>query len=88
MKTTIEQLWNGNITPGRNCGENDPEIQELVELMEQNRELLDKNLGASQQEILQKYIDCTEEYCCRIAAQAFSDGFRLAGRLLTEVLSD
>lgn len=88
MKTTIEELWNGNIMPSRDCGENDPEIQELAELMVRNRELLDKNLGASQQEIFQKYIDCTEEYWCRITAQAFSDGFSLAGKLLTEALSD
>lgn len=88
MRTTIEELWNGNIMPSRNCGEYDAEIRELEELIERNREQLEESLNQSQRELLQKLTDCTEEYLCRMTAQAFSDGFSLAGKLLTEALSN
>lgn len=86
MKHTIENLWNGNITPCESCGTTNAEIEELVRLMERNRDDLSKGLSEHQKETLAKYMDCADEYMCFITMQAFSDGFCLASKLLTEAL--
>ena len=87
MKGTIENLWNGNIAPGESCGEQNEEIAEILSLMENNVEDLRKVCSERQKQMLEKYIDCAEEYVYLITAQAFCDGFCLASKLLTEALT-
>lgn len=88
VKRTIEDLWNGNIASAENCGVGDPEIENLVILIERHKELLNKELGQQQKSIFEKYVDCTEEYVCLISKCAFRDGFSLASRLMAEALSE
>ena len=38
--------------------------------------------------LFEKYVDCSDEYTDRIAAQAFCDGFSLACKLMTEALTE
>ena len=87
MRTTIEKLWNGELAPLEACGAKDPQIDELVQLIERNKADLLKELDDSQRETLHKLMACEEEYTYLITQCAFSDGFRLAGKLLTEVLA-
>ena len=87
MLQTITDLWNGNIAPYEHCGAHDPEVRELISLIERNREKLSRGLTAAQSEVFQNYIDCSEEYLLRLMELAFCDGFRLSARLLTESLS-
>lgn len=87
MKHIIEDLWNGSITPGEYCGVGNPELKELEKLIERNRGDLNQQLNEHQKKILEKYIDCTEEYLDLLMVQAFSDGFCLASKLLTEALT-
>ena len=84
MKNNIKNLWHGNISPAECCGVNVPEIERLVLLIERKRELLVQELGEQQRDLLQKYTDYYDEYAYLITAQAFSDGFCLACRLLSE----
>lgn len=88
MRTTIEKLWNGNIASAENCGVGNPEIENLVILMERHKELLDQELGQRQKRVFEEYVDCAEEYVCLISKCAFRDGFSLASRLMTEALSE
>lgn len=88
MKQTIEDLWNGNIAPAEKCGVGDPEIENLVMLMEKHKEQLNMELGKQKKSIFEKYVDCTEEYVYLISERAFSDGFSLASKLMTEALSE
>ena len=88
MKRAIEDLWNGNISPAENCGVGDPEIENLVMLMERHQEQLNRELGLPQKDILGKYVDCTEEYVYLIFKSAFCDGFSLACKRMTEALSE
>lgn len=88
MKRTIEDLWNGNITSAEHCGVGDPEIENLVTLMEGYRELLNRELGRQQKAVFEKYVDCAEEYVRLISKCAFRDGFSLASKLMTEALFD
>lgn len=87
MNTTIEALWNGNIASAENCGVGDPEIENLVTLMEKHKEQLGRELGQQQIVTFEKYAACAEEYIYLISQCAFRDGFSLACKLLTEALS-
>ena len=51
-----------------------------------NREALREGLTAAQSEILQKYIDCSEEYLLRMMELAFYDGFCTGGKLTMEMI--
>lgn len=88
MKKIIEKLWNGDITPAENFGVNDLEIRNLIRLKERNKEALDKLLDEQGKAVFEKFVDCEEEYSCLITTRAFSDGFCLASKLLTEALSE
>ena len=86
MKNAIIDLWSGNIAPCEHCGSHDPELNQLICLMERNHDALCKYLTASQKDTLQKYIDCSEEYQQRMLELAFCEGFSLGSRLITEAL--
>ena len=86
MKQTIADLWNGNIAPIEQCGSRDRHVNELLCLIDRNRESLNNGLTQEQREIFQKYIDCSEEYLLRMMELAFSEGFCLAGKLVTEFM--
>lgn len=88
MVNTIKDLWNGNITPYTQCGENNPEIKNLLDLMDQNKDDLYQITTPQQQEIFEKYTDCSEEYLLLLLEEAFCQGFCLASRLTSEALSD
>lgn len=86
MNEIMESLWNGNLTPARDCGENNFEIAHLTELIEKNRADLEEKLNSQEKEALTKYAECVQEYIGLITMQAFSDGFCLASKLLTVAL--
>lgn len=82
----IEALWNGNIAPGENCGTGDPEVKQLILLMERHKSVLDKELDEKHRQTFEKYYDCAEEYINLVSMHAFCDGFRLAAKLMAEAL--
>lgn len=86
MKRTIEDLWNGNIAPAEDCGVGDPEIESLVILMDRHKDQLCKELSQRHKDIFEKFVDCTEEYICLVSKCAFTDGFCLACKLMSESL--
>ena len=88
MTSTILDLWNGNIAPCEHCGTHDEQSKHLFSLISRNREALSATLSESQKEILQKYLECTEEYLLRLMELAFSDGFSLGSRFAMESLSN
>lgn len=87
MNTILSQLWNGNLCPVENSGKTDPEIQNLIILIERNGEKLNATLNDEEKNTFNNYIHCIEEYLSLSAEQAFSDGFSLASRILTEALT-
>ena len=87
MNPTLERLWNGTLTPCKNCGNCDPEIHTLIMLMQRNRDALLKELPPQGKELFQKYMDSSEEYTYLLTAHAFSDGFSLATKLIAESIS-
>ena len=87
MSDTLKNLWYGNIAPFDRCGAHDPETNHLAALMERNRENLIKLSTPEQQEILQKYVDCADEYWIHQMELAFYRGFSLSCQLLTAAYS-
>ena len=88
MSQTMIELWNGNIAPGEHCGAHDTQANKLICLMERNREKLNAGLTEVQKKLLQKYIDCADEYWMHMMELAFCDGFSLASRLTVEALTE
>ena len=86
LKSTITDLWRGNIAPVEHCGSHDAEANHLLTLMEQNREKLCKGLTAAQAEVFEKYMDCSGEYLLRMSELSFCEGFCLGSKLATEAL--
>lgn len=86
MTPTISDLWYGNIAPSEHCGAHDSQLNQLLVLMERHKKSLSDNISPRQAEILQKYIDCSDEFMLHMAELAFTEGFSLACRLLCESL--
>ena len=86
MCSAINDLWNGNVAVCEHCGVGDPEIENLVCLIERTRNALESKLDHEQKSLLEKYIDNADEFQYLITQHAFSDGFCLACKLLTEAL--
>ena len=88
MGNIIESLWNGDINPGEQCGTDDPEIKNLVRLIERNREVLYMELGCQQLQTLEKLMDAYDKHTeCKLL-HAFKSGFSLACEIMTEALSN
>ena len=88
MKSIFEQLWNGHIKPYETNGINDPEVEELSELIECNQKTLSKLLDEEQKKVLDKYISCCDSYYYLLIIHAFRKGFSLASKLLAETLPE
>lgn len=87
MKHSIEDLWNGNLSPADHCGSHNRELNELVSLLDRHHTALCRKISADDQVVLEKYVDCYEDYLLRMMEQAFCDGFSLAAKLFAEALS-
>ena len=86
MPQTIIDLWNGNIAPCEYCGSHDPQLNQMIGLIERNRDALYEKMTEVQRDTFQKYIDCSEEYLLRMLELAFRDGFCLGSKLVMETL--
>ena len=86
MKSTIIDLWRGNIAPYAHCDSHDEEATQLLELMEQNREALCNGLTAAQAEVFHRYMRCSEDYLLRMTELSFCEGLCLGSRLAAEAL--
>ncbi|MBQ7798927.1 MAG: hypothetical protein IJ370_00390 [Oscillospiraceae bacterium] len=87
MAKTISALWNGNLHPAEDFGIYNSEIRELGDLIQRNLEKLEKFLDKNSKLLCEKYTDCVNEYICLCCEQAFSDGFCLGTKIITEALN-
>jgi hypothetical protein len=88
MKSTITDLWYGNLSICETCSANDNESKEYLKAMVQTEEALCAELNAEHRALFQKYIRWSGDYACCISALAFQDGFSLACKLLCEALAE
>jgi len=85
MESFIGRIWNGDLSPGRVCGMENPEIRELQVLVERCGEQLERSLEREQQRLLERFVNNMDEYLRLLMEQAFCDGFCTGGRLVAEV---
>ena len=80
----IKELWYGNVAPFEQCTRGDKQLKELLKLVARNKEELDATLTDKQKETLEKFEDCMNEMHNITERDAFSCGFRLGVRLMSE----
>ena len=80
----IDELWHGNIAPFEQSTLGDKRFAELLKLVNQDREELVGTLMDKQKETLEKYEETVNEMYSVTEREAFSYGFRLGVRLMTE----
>ena len=80
----LDELWYGNIAPFEQSMSGDKRFAELLKLVNQNREELSGALTDKQKETLEKYEETMNEMYNVAEREAFSYGFRLGVRLMTE----
>jgi len=87
MKKTLVDLWYGNIDPQEQAQAN-PQVPDLLKLLERNHDALSKTLNDDQKVILEKYQSCADEISGFCERDSFIYGFRLGMRLAIEALTD
>ncbi len=86
MISILTEMLNGQVKPLEEIGKACREIDEVSNFVERNSDNLYKTLNDEQKEIFKKYNDCIEEYYSLLIDEAFSVGFSLSTRILTESL--
>ena len=84
MSPILEELWYGNIEPHESISVD----KQILSLMGRNREKLEETLTEKQKELLEKYDESLNEMHSSQEIEAFSYGFRLGTRLLTEAFTE
>ncbi len=87
MKRTLIDLWYGNIDPQEQAQAN-PQVPDLLKLLERNHDALSKTLNDDQKELLEKYQSCADEISGFCERDSFIYGFRLGMRLAIEALAE
>ena len=82
--TILENLWYGNIRPVEEFLEGNAEYKNLLRLVGKNRENFEATLSPEQAELFEKYDSAVKEMNAAAEVEAFSYGFRLGVRLMTE----
>ena len=87
MSKILKEFYNGNIVPCNQTGDNSQYIQDLLHLLENNRERLCQGLTEEQKEILEKYDRQTTEMIELIREDSFISGYRMGTRLTAEAFT-
>ena len=86
MISILTEILNGQVKPLEKIGKDCREIDEVSGFAERNYDTLYKTLNDEQKETFKKYSDCLEKYYTLLIDEAFSVGFSLSTRILTESL--
>ena len=86
MRTTLEDLYYGNISPHERYIKRGTRVDKLVKLICKNEEELNAGLTDKQKESFEKFKDCTNELSCITEGEVFITGFNLATKLMVEVM--
>ena len=83
----IEDLWYGNISPCERDIKRSSEYADVLERIVQLEADLYARLNDEEKEILEKFVNCTNEMCCISERDMFVQGFMLGAKLIIEVMS-
>ncbi len=86
MKSTLEELWRGNVNPQEDSRNNTPEMKKLMEYMARHHDNLLKVLTEEQRDIFERFDDCWSEYASLAEEAIFVYAFRLGARTMLDVM--
>ena len=99
MRSTLEELWHGNISPEtvrslrRNSEStsvqrsNTPEMKRLMEYMARHHDTLMTTMTDEQKDIFERFDDCWSEYASLAEKSIFVYAFRLGANIAIDILS-
>lgn len=88
MKSTISELWHGELTPCTDCMKNKPELDNLSILLDKSRKKLLESLPSSSLSAFETFDTLISEYYTELAEAAFKRGFTLATKLFHDQNED
>ena len=88
MRNTLEDLYYGNITPGRQQITPDSELRRAADRVARFESQLTERLDENGQTILAKLIESWDEVESITALENFILGFRLGIRIMAESMDD
>ncbi len=88
MKSMIDELWYGNVSPMDDTKNNTEEMKELMSYIARHQEELVATLTDEQKAIFEKFDGCWSEYMSLAEAAIFEYAFRLGARLTCETMFD
>ena len=87
MKSILEQLYYGNVSPWEDLYPKNPEYRTLWKKACEKESYLFGKLPAEEEDNFTEYQDLIRKAYCMEVYESFSYGFRLGIRLLWEVVS-
>ena len=87
MRSTLEKLWHGNISPETDSRTNTPEMKRLMEYMARHHDTLMTTMTGEQKDIFERFDDCWSEYASLAEEAIFVYAFRLGAQMMLDILS-
>ena len=85
--SVLEDLWYGNISPCEWDIKRSSDYADALDRIVQLETDLHARLNDEEKEILEKFVNCTNEMCCISEREIFVQGFMLGAKLIIEVIS-
>ena len=86
--TTLENLYYGNIVPHEHSFKRGGAYSEVLGYIIRHQDDLIPTLSEKQKEVFEKLKDCESELHSMNELHAFTEGFKLAARLIIEVMQN
>lgn len=83
----IEDLWYGNISPCERDIKRSSEYTDVLKRIVQHEKELHARLNDEEKEILERFVNYTNEMCCISEREMFVQGFMLGAKLIIEVMT-
>ena len=87
MRSTLEELWHGNISPETDSRTNTPEMKRLMEYIARHHDTLMTTMTDEQKDIFERFDDCWSEYASLAEKSIFVYAFRLGANIAINILS-
>ena len=85
--SVLEDLWYGNISPCERDVKRRSDYADVLERIVQYEKELHARLNDEEKEILEKFVNYTNEMCCISEREMFVQGFMLGAKLIIEVMT-
>ena len=86
MKSILEELWYGNVSPNMGSRKLTPQAKELMGYLANHHDNLWETLNDKQKETLEKFDDCYAELTDMNEREIFVYAFQLGARIAIEVM--